>query len=312
MIKRFAVAAALMAASPVMAATPPEPVHVVLVGDSLMQSASGYGGALCGRFRAEVKCDNLGRGGASSKSYRTIGAWKTAVETFSQPGFKETYVLIQLGTNDGSNMPERHTELPEFKANIGAFVDEVRAAGATPILVTVLTSRDFRDGKLTTGYKPWADQVTALAGEKNVILIDLFARSQAAINALGATAALELGRVPPPERYYEAAKTGNMPGRQAPVARPDVPAPGTAAAPGAAGAPPPTQIAPRPPVATPAPAVPGAAATPGAAPARPAAPAVQFDTLHIGAKGAALVSGLVAEDIKAKVPGLAAYVATTQ
>jgi hypothetical protein len=101
--------------------------------------------------------------------------------------------------------------------------------------------------------------------------------------------ALELGRVPPPARYYEAAQTGNMPGRQAPPARPDVPAPGAAVA--AA-----SQTAPRPPV-------PGAPR---------AAPAVQFDTLHIGAKGAALVSGLVAEDIKAKVPGLAAYVATTE
>ena len=171
MIKRFAIAAALMTATPVMAATPPEPVHVVLVGDSLMQAASGYGGALCARFRPEVKCDNLGRGGASSKSYRDIGAWDTAVKAFSEPGFKETYVLIQLGTNDGSNRPERHTELPEFKAKIGKFVDEVRAAGATPVLITVLTDRNFRDGKLGSGYKPWADQVIALAGEKNVALI---------------------------------------------------------------------------------------------------------------------------------------------
>jgi lysophospholipase L1-like esterase len=286
MIKRFAIAAALMAATPVMAATPPEPVHVVLVGDSLMQAASGYGGALCARFRPEAKCDNLGRGGASSKSYRDIGAWDTAVKTFSEPGFKETYVLIQLGTNDGSNRPERHTELPEFKANIGRFVDEVRAAGATPILVTVLTDRNFRDGKLGLGYKPWADQVTALATEKGVTLIDLYARSQAAIQAIGAVGALELGRVPPPARYYEAAQTGNMPGRQAPPARPDVP------------------------IATPGAAAPAPAPAPTAP--RPAAPAVQFDTLHIGAKGAALVSGLVAEDIKAKVPGLTAYVATTQ
>lgn len=287
MFKRFAILAALMTASPAIAATPPEPVHVVLVGDSLMQAASGYGGALCGRFRAEVKCDNLGRGGASSKSYRDIGAWDTAVKAFSEPGFKETYVLIQLGTNDGSNRPERHTELPEFKANIGRFVDEVRAAGATPILVTVLTDRNFKDGKLGLGYKPWADQVTALASEKDVVLIDLYARSQAAIQAIGPVGALELGRVPPPARYYEAAQTGNMPGRQAPPARPDVPI----AASGAAAAPTPSQVAPRPPGG---------------------APAVQFDTLHIGAKGAALVSGLVAEDIKAKVPGLAAYVATTQ
>jgi lysophospholipase L1-like esterase len=295
MIKRFAIAAALMTATPVMAATPPEPVHVVLVGDSLMQAASGYGGALCARFRPEAKCDNLGRGGASSKSYRDIGAWDTAVKTFSEPGFKETYVLIQLGTNDGSSLPARHTELPEFKANIGKFVDEVRAAGAIPVLITVLTDRNFKDGKLGLGYKPWADQVTALATEKNVPLIDLYARSQVAIQAIGPVGALELGRVPAPERYYEAAKTGNMPGRQAPPARPDVPI----AAPGAAPAPAPSPAAARPPVA----------ATPGAA---PAAPAVQFDTLHIGAKGAALVSGLVAQDIKTKVPGLAAYVATTQ
>ena len=125
--------------------------------DLLMQAASGYGGALCARFRPEVKCDNLGRGGASSKSYRTIGAWDTAVKTFSEPGFKETYVLIQLGTNDGSDRPERHTELPEFKANIATFVDEVRAAGATPVLITVLTDRNFREGKLGSGYKRWAD-----------------------------------------------------------------------------------------------------------------------------------------------------------
>lgn len=297
MFKRFALAAALMTATPVMAATPPEPVHVVLVGDSLMQAASGYGGALCARFRPEVKCDNLGRGGASSKSYRDIGAWDTAVKAFSEPGFKETYVLIQLGTNDGSSLPARHTELPEFKANIGKFVDEVRAAGAKPVLITVLTDRNFKDGKLGLGYKPWADQVTALAAEKNIPLIDLYARSQVAIQAIGPVGALELGRVPAPARYYEAAQTGNMPGRQAPPARPDVPAPALGAA-----APAPSQIAPRPPVTA-------AAGAPGAA---PTAPAVQFDTLHIGAKGAALVSGLVAQDIKAQVPGLAAYVATTQ
>ena len=55
---------------------------------------------------------------------------------------RTTYVLIQFGHNDQPGKAERTTDLAtEFPANLARYVDEVRAAGAMPVLVTPLTRR---------------------------------------------------------------------------------------------------------------------------------------------------------------------------
>src|SRR3546814_14465939 len=92
---------------------------------------------------------NAGRGVRAKRSYRQEGGWDIALAEAKVPGYGATYVLIQFAHDDQSSKTERWTEEKnEFPANLRRFVEEVRAVGATPVLVTPLTRREFRDGPL--------------------------------------------------------------------------------------------------------------------------------------------------------------------
>jgi lysophospholipase L1-like esterase len=234
-------------------------VHVLLVGDSTMARVTGYGDALCARFDTATTCENLARGGRSSKSYRAEGLWAAALERARAPGYRRTWVLIQFGHNDQPGKPGRSTSLPEFAANLQRFVDEVRAAGAQPVLVTPLTRRSFRRGALVDGLGPWAEATAATARASATALLDLHRDSMAAVSALGPVAALALAELPPPPGAVAAAATGTT----IEVAKP-------AASPSGAH------------VAT-------------------------FDYTHLGPRGSGLFSGLVAEEIRRALPGLATH-----
>lgn len=185
-----------------------ERVHVILVGDSTMARVTGYGDALCARFDALTRCDNLARGGRSSKSYRAEGLWDGALAHAREQGYATTYVLIQFGHNDQPGKAERSTTLPQFSANMRRYVDEVRAAGAQPVLITPLTRRSFRNGKLVDGLGPWSDATAAVAQASNTALLDLHRDSMATVAAMGAVEALSLAELPPPQSAVAAAGTG--------------------------------------------------------------------------------------------------------
>jgi pectinesterase len=58
------------------------------------------------------------------------------------------------------------------------YVDEARAVGIKPVLVTSLSRRQWGpDGKIHSTLQPNVDVVKQIAAEKNVPLIDLHARS---------------------------------------------------------------------------------------------------------------------------------------
>jgi len=235
-----------------------ECVHVILVGDSTMARVTGYGDALCARFDALTKCDNLARNGRSTKSYRGEGHWDAVLARAREPGCR-TYVLIQFGHNDQPGKAERSTTLPEFRVNLRRFADEVRAAGAVPVLVTPLTRRSFKDGQLVDGLGPWADATVAVARESGTALLDLHRDSVAEVTALGPVEALSLAELPPSEAAVAAAATGTT----VEVAKPvdvslDVHMP-------------------------------------------------TFDYTHLGPKGAALFSGMVAAELARSFPGLAGH-----
>jgi lysophospholipase L1-like esterase len=94
-------------------------------------------------------------------------------------------------------------------ANLRLYVQEAREAGAIPVLLTPLTRRDFVGGKLRDNLGPWAEKVRQVAAEMKVPLIDLYARSQAAVQGLGPVEATRLAEIPPPPEVLEAAKAGN-------------------------------------------------------------------------------------------------------
>lgn len=253
-----------------------EPTRVIIVGDSTLTTSAGYGAAMCAQFRPEVTCVNRAAGGTSTKSYRAAGNWDRAMATAKDGAFKKTFVLIQLGHNDGSERPERHTELPEYKANMARYVDEAQAAGATVILITPVTDRRWIGGKLHPGMKPWADLTAEVGREKKVATVDLYGASFAWVGKQDATASAWMAPGTPPPSVLEAAKAGTTPGVLAPPPEPPL-APGQA---------------------RPAPAV----APDGKPRSGP------FDYVHIGAATAPVFAGMVGDGIRKQVKDLAPYV----
>jgi lysophospholipase L1-like esterase len=183
---------------------------VILVGDSTTAVLGGWGPSFCGyHLLSFTACINLARGGRSTFNYRAEGSWDIALAEMKSGGFAKTYVLIQFGHNDQPGKPGRSTDLAtEFPQNLKRYVEETRAAGAIPVLVTPLTRRSFKDDKLDNDLGPWADAARKVAAEMNVPLVDLYARSQEAVQAMGAAEAMKFAQKPPSAEVLAAGKTG--------------------------------------------------------------------------------------------------------
>ena len=187
----------------------PTHTRLILVGDSTIASNGGYGDALCARFDSTVTCVNRAKGGRSSKSYRVEGSWAEVEQLLAANAqFEKTYVLVQFGHNDQPGKGDRTTTLPEFAANMRRYVHEVRSTRAIPILVTPLTRRQFKDGKVIRNLDEWAQATRQVASDTQTLLLDLNADSTAAVEKIGPTVANTLAQAPPPPAVVAAASTG--------------------------------------------------------------------------------------------------------
>ncbi|WP_395735905.1 rhamnogalacturonan acetylesterase [Prosthecobacter sp.] len=154
---------------------------VALAGDSTVTDTAGWGAAFAKLLGPKAECLNFARGGQSTKSFRDSKNWQKVLDS------KPAYVLIQFGHNDMPGKgPARETD-PEttYRENLIRFIDEARAIGAKPIIVTSLTRRVFDKDKIRGELKPYADAATKVATEKQVPLVDLFTRSVELHNKLG-------------------------------------------------------------------------------------------------------------------------------
>lgn len=152
------------------------PIRVVLVGDSTVAEQSGWGPGLRRLATADVEVVNMAANGRSSKSFIDEGLWAKALEA------RGRYYLIQFGHNDEPGKgPERETDpKTTYRAFMTRYVDESRAIGATPVLVTSLVRRIYNpNGTIKTTQTPYVEAVRLLAAEKHVPLIDLHAISLA-------------------------------------------------------------------------------------------------------------------------------------
>jgi lysophospholipase L1-like esterase len=199
--------AALACALPAMAhAAALAPIRVILVGDSTVATKNGYGDALCARFTPEVTCINVAKNGRSSGSFRVEGRWDEVMKLLKDGGnYSASYVLIQFGHNDQPGKPGRSTDLKtEFPANMTRYVQEVKALGGVPVLVTPLTRRSFTNKVLENNLLPWVEVIRATAAAQHVALLDLNADSYAAVQAMGEDEADTLAMAPRPDKATEA------------------------------------------------------------------------------------------------------------
>ena len=152
------------------------PIRIVLVGDSTVAEQSGWGPGFRRLAKDGVEIINLAANGRSSKSFIDEGRWSKALDAHGR------YYLIQFGHNDEPGKgPERETDpKTTYRAFMARYVDESRAIGATPILITSLVRRIYNgDGTIKTSQTPYVEAVRALAADKQVPLIDLHAISLA-------------------------------------------------------------------------------------------------------------------------------------
>jgi pectinesterase len=203
-------------------AKPEAKIKIVLVGDSTVTDAKGWGLGFKKMLKSGVECVNWAKSGRSSRSYIDEGWWEKALAE------KPDYVLIQFGHNDMPGKgPDRETDpattYPQFMAR---YVDGARAAGARPILVTPMTRRHFTpEGKIESDLVPYVEAVKKLAAEKSVPLIDLHARSIAVLDQLGPKASEEFDPAPAPAQSSVQEPARSQPSKPEPTnaepAKPD-------------------------------------------------------------------------------------------
>jgi lysophospholipase L1-like esterase len=142
------------------------------VGDSTVNAEGGWGKGFCDLAAANVACINDALNGRSAKSFIDEGAWAKALAE------KGEYYLIQFGHNDQKPDVERHTD-PEttYAANLRRYIRDVRAIGGVPVIVTSLSRRNYKDGKLVLDLTEYANAAKSVAASQNVTLIDLNAMS---------------------------------------------------------------------------------------------------------------------------------------
>ena len=166
-----------------------EKIRIILVGDSTVTDNAGWGAGFKRLLDDRVECENYARGGRSSKSFIEEGHWAKALAGGAD------YVLIQFGHNDMPGKgPARETDPnTTYRQYLSRYVDESRAAGAVPVLVTSMTRRNFRDGQIVTLLGAYARAVRDLAREKDVPLVDLHTASIELLNQLGPAESETLG-----------------------------------------------------------------------------------------------------------------------
>ncbi|MGB6200516.1 MAG: rhamnogalacturonan acetylesterase [Candidatus Acidiferrales bacterium] len=141
----------------------------------------GWGAPFADYFDpAKIRVVNAASAGRSSRTYMQEGKWSAVLEQL-KPG---DYVLIQFGHNDGGpvadppargSLPGMGDETQDFthpdgtKETIHTFgwytrkyIDDTRAKGAIPIVLSVTPRNIWTDGKVEPGlgqFREWAAQV---------------------------------------------------------------------------------------------------------------------------------------------------------
>ncbi|HEU6449748.1 MAG TPA: rhamnogalacturonan acetylesterase [Verrucomicrobiae bacterium] len=170
------------------------PLHLVIIGDSTVcnypvnSPKRGWGQFIQGYFDDGVKVINLARSGRSTKTFIKEGLWKKALAE------KPDVVLIQFGHNDSHDpsRPEATDANTDYRTNLCIYIDETRAAGAMPVLVTPMVRRTFdKSGKMEDPLQRYADAMKEVGAEKKVPVIDLHGSSKAIVEPMGEKESME-------------------------------------------------------------------------------------------------------------------------
>ena len=167
-------------------------IKIILVGDSTVNDGGGWGSGFKQFLTDDVECINVAQNGRSSMSFMKEGRWTNALALHGD------YYLIQFGHNNEPGKPGRSTDMPTFVSDMEKYVDDARAIGAQPVLVTPLSRRQWdkaNPGKIKSSLAPYAEAVRKIAADKKVPLIELHDRSKELCESLGKEKCLEFSPI---------------------------------------------------------------------------------------------------------------------
>ncbi|WP_138753215.1 rhamnogalacturonan acetylesterase [Paenibacillus sinopodophylli] len=161
---------------------------IFLAGDSTVTDQdtfpyAGWGQMLPLYFKTDVAIDNHATSGRSSRSFINEGRLAAILEQMKSGD----YLWIQFGHNDEKPDAERATEpFGSYKEMLAVYIQEARARGAIPVLITPMHRRKFdEEGRIIDTHGDYLLGMKELAGELNVPLIDLAAKSKFLYEELG-------------------------------------------------------------------------------------------------------------------------------
>ncbi|KAF7599751.1 MAG: hypothetical protein CGU28_01660 [Candidatus Dactylopiibacterium carminicum] len=201
----------------------------------------GWGQIFARQFKdaKQVQVVNVAQSGRSSRSFITEG-WFDMIEADIRKG---DYLLVQFGHNDEKCGEEPARPAPardiidivnlctypgaaagvpaemSFQKTLEKYIAIAKKAGATPVLITPVTRRSFKGGKIGGTTHTWgkgkvpgdySQTIRDTAKANNVALVDLDAKSMAFFNSVGEQASLDYYLAVDPAKYpYYTTQTGS-------------------------------------------------------------------------------------------------------
>ena len=163
-----------------------------LMGDSTMAEKDlsdgklerGWGMMFPNFVDSTINVINYAQNGRSTKSFIDKGLWDM-VQYALQPG---DYVFIQFGHNDAKadDLDRYAPAFGAYQENLRTFIRGAREKGATPVLLTPVARRWFKNGKLDRNcHTDYPAAMKQVAEEMGVTLLDITTPTLDCIESIG-------------------------------------------------------------------------------------------------------------------------------
>ena len=167
-------------------------ITIFMIGNSTMADKpyddgnpeKGWGQVFPLYFKDGIKIENHAVNGRSTKSFIDEERWEVVKQKIKTGDF----VIIEFGHNDAKK--EDSTRFADanttYRWNLEKFVNETVEKGGIPILATPIVRRRFDEqGKFYDVHGDYPKVVREVAAEKNVILLDMHAKSEQLLSQYG-------------------------------------------------------------------------------------------------------------------------------
>lgn len=140
-------------------------------------------GQMIPRFFNDSICfANYAESGESANTFISAGRLKKAL-TQMKPG---DYLFMEFGHNDQKQKGPGKGAYYSFMTSLKTFIDEARARGVHPVLVTPTQRRSFNEqGKIRDTHENYPEAMRWLAGKEDIPLIDLNEMTRTLYEAMG-------------------------------------------------------------------------------------------------------------------------------